>query len=216
VSDPGSTKKNPLGPTGERVIANVKHLRQSKGMTYKELSERLDALGRQIPVLGLSRLERGERRVDVDDIVALALALDVTPNRLMMPDIDLRGVSISDALTPAVTGNPQALWTWAQGEEPLDTPLEPLEQRPGGRVFWFITANKPYLIEGAVLRGGGLLGRDADSTPGLLEKLGHVLGQVTEALESGLSGTEIRTAAELAIVRGLDQGPAPDSTEDEP
>ena len=56
MADRASEKKVPLGPTGTRVMANVRKLRQSQGMTYKELSERLERLGRPIPVLGLSRL----------------------------------------------------------------------------------------------------------------------------------------------------------------
>jgi transcriptional regulator with XRE-family HTH domain len=64
-------------------MANVKHLRQARGLTYKELAEQLGHAGRPIPVLGLARLERGERRVDVDDLVALARALGVTPHELL-------------------------------------------------------------------------------------------------------------------------------------
>lgn len=76
-------KKNPLGPIGERVRDRVKELRGRK--TYKELSDRLQELGRPIPPLGLSRLEGGARRVDVDDLVALSLALGVFPLALMLP-----------------------------------------------------------------------------------------------------------------------------------
>jgi transcriptional regulator with XRE-family HTH domain len=205
VSDPATSKKNPLGPTGERVIANVKLLRQAKGMTYKQLSERLEILGRPIPVLGLSRLERGERRVDVDDLVAIALALEVTPNRLMMPDIDLRSAAIDHALTSSIAGKPQDLWIWAQGEQPLGTPLEPLkvEEHPGDRQYWFINDNKPYLLDVAVTRGGGLPGRDSDKSPEVEQMLGRVLGAAQDALARGLGPTEIRCAAELAIVSGL-------------
>jgi hypothetical protein len=54
-------------------------------MTFVELSERLSAAGRPIPVLGLRRIERGERRVDVDDLVALAVVFGVSPERLLRP-----------------------------------------------------------------------------------------------------------------------------------
>jgi len=73
-------KKNPLGPTGEYLRQRIADLRKRRGMTYKRLSEALTEAGRPIPPLGLSRLEEGERRVDVDDLVAFArvLAVDVT------------------------------------------------------------------------------------------------------------------------------------------
>ncbi|MBF6286919.1 helix-turn-helix domain-containing protein [Nocardia cyriacigeorgica] len=80
-----ATKRNPLGPTGETVRANVARLRDELRLTYPELSRRLEDLGRPIPVLGLSRIEKGERRVDADDLVALALALGVSPITLLMP-----------------------------------------------------------------------------------------------------------------------------------
>jgi len=113
--------KNPLGPTGERVIANIKQLRQSKGLTYKELSERLESLGRPIPVLGLSRLERGERRVDVDDLVALAIAMETTPNRLLLPASDVE-LTETYRLVADITSTPPSMWAWATGEVPLGHP----------------------------------------------------------------------------------------------
>jgi hypothetical protein len=76
-------KKNPLGPIGERLRQRVKELRGRR--TYKELSDRLEELGRPIPPLGLSRLEAGERRVDVDDLVALSLAFEAHVLALILP-----------------------------------------------------------------------------------------------------------------------------------
>lgn len=54
-------------------------------MQYQELAERLEKVGRPIPVLGLRRIESEERRVDADDLVALAIVLNVSPVRLLMP-----------------------------------------------------------------------------------------------------------------------------------
>lgn len=102
-----------LGPTGERVAANIRTLRGS--MKYKELSDRLAEIGRPIPVLGLSRIESHARRVDTDDLVAIALALEVTPTRLMLPMTDHGAVE----LTPKVSAGPVKAWKWADGEEPL-------------------------------------------------------------------------------------------------
>jgi transcriptional regulator with XRE-family HTH domain len=104
----------PLGPTGQRIIRNITQLRGR--VTYKELSARLTELGRPIPTLGLSRLEKGNRRVDADDLVALALALGVTPNRLLLaPDAGNEPMP----LTPAVTVTAYDAWRWATGEDDL-------------------------------------------------------------------------------------------------
>lgn len=108
-------QKNPLGPTGQRVRENVRQLRDR--LSYRELSERLEQLGRPIPTLGLSRIENGARRVDADDLVALALALGVNPDRLLLPadapdDQDV-------GLTPAVKARPFQAWAWARGQQQL-------------------------------------------------------------------------------------------------
>lgn len=79
------TKKNPLGPIGENVRLNVARYRAERGLSYTRLSDRLANAGRPIPTLGLARLEKGERRVDADDLVALAEALEVTVEHLLAP-----------------------------------------------------------------------------------------------------------------------------------
>src|SRR5689334_8019285 len=80
-----SAARVPLGPVGGYVMKNMKELRQARGLTYKALSDILSELGRDIPTLGLSRIEKGTRRVDADDLVALAIALGVNPSALLLP-----------------------------------------------------------------------------------------------------------------------------------
>jgi transcriptional regulator with XRE-family HTH domain len=127
-----------LGPAGERVAENVQRLRGA--MSYRELSERLDALGRPIPVLGLSRIESKARRVDADDLMALAVALDVSPVRLLLSpertDDDV-------PLTPAHAAPWAAAWRWATGEQPLLGRDDELRV-DSPRVKAFIAENRPY------------------------------------------------------------------------
>jgi transcriptional regulator with XRE-family HTH domain len=102
-----------LGPIGETVAANMRDLRGS--MTYAELSQRLAAIGRPIAVLGLSRIESGARRVDADDLVALALAFGVSPVRLLLPTDDRDSVELAkDYAAPW-----SAAWAWLRGDRPL-------------------------------------------------------------------------------------------------
>lgn len=82
-------QRNPLGPIGRQVRDNVKALRISRGLTHERLSELLRENGRPIPVIGISRIENGARRVDVDDLAMIAAVLGTTPLRLMYPDRDL-------------------------------------------------------------------------------------------------------------------------------
>ena len=64
-------------------------------MTQAELDAALATVGRPIIQSGISKIENGSRRVDVDDLVALALALGTTPHALLgwdenaNPPIDL-------------------------------------------------------------------------------------------------------------------------------
>jgi 8-oxo-dGTP pyrophosphatase MutT (NUDIX family)/transcriptional regulator with XRE-family HTH domain len=80
-----SAPRVPLGPVGGYVIQNLENLRTERRLTYRQLADRLEQLGRPIPTLGLSRIEKGNRRVDVDDLVALAVALEVSPGTLLLP-----------------------------------------------------------------------------------------------------------------------------------
>ena len=71
----------------------MRKFREARNLGYAELSRRLAELGREIPSLGLRRIEAGERRVDVDDLVALALALDVAPVALLFPSRRTREIA---------------------------------------------------------------------------------------------------------------------------
>lgn len=107
--------KNPLGPIGVNVQQNVKRLREQRRLSLAELSRRLKSIGREIPTLGLSRIESGARRVDADDLVALGVALGVSPVTLLLPSPDGQEVGITDQLSvPA-----DSAWRWMHGETEL-------------------------------------------------------------------------------------------------
>lgn len=72
-----------LGPLGLAVIDNIKRIRAEQHLSVAALSRRLDEIGRPIAVLGLRRIESGVRRVDVDDLAALADAFSVPIEALM-------------------------------------------------------------------------------------------------------------------------------------
>jgi transcriptional regulator with XRE-family HTH domain len=78
-------RRVPLGPIGHYVIDEFKRCLAEQKLTYREVSDRLIKIGRPIPTLGLSRIVNGTRRVDVDDLVALAIALDISPGHLLLP-----------------------------------------------------------------------------------------------------------------------------------
>lgn len=105
-----------LGHTGETVRANVKRIRDDVlRISQAELSRRLGDLGRPMPALGIQRIEAGTRRVDADDLVALSVALKVSPTVLLMPVADE-----SDAVS--TTGSlgvlaADRLWAWLTSDD---------------------------------------------------------------------------------------------------
>ncbi len=106
-------KRVPLGPTGEAVRANVEAQRKRENLGYAEMSRRLEQLGRPIPDLGLRRIESGDRRVDVDDLMALAAVLNVSPASLLMPEVAT--VSKDDLVPITAWRKPisaQHVWRW--------------------------------------------------------------------------------------------------------
>ena len=107
-------KEIALGPIGRALIDNLIRLRGQT--TYAELSRRMEKAGRPIPSLGLRRIEAGERRVDVDDLVALALVLGVSPLALLLPQGEQ--TDTSDVGGREVRND--ALWQWSIGHVPLD------------------------------------------------------------------------------------------------
>ena len=70
-------KPKELGVASRRVARNVRLLRHHRDLTYVALSKRLTEIGHPILDTGLMKIEKGDRRVDVDDLTALAEALQV-------------------------------------------------------------------------------------------------------------------------------------------
>lgn len=77
------THPGTVGPTGLMLADNIRRIRGMRAWTYVDLAARLTAVGRPIPVLGLRRLEDGKRRVDADDLVALAAVFGVAVQQLL-------------------------------------------------------------------------------------------------------------------------------------
>ena len=123
MTEPDQRKKNPLGPTGATVAHNVKRLRTRLDWGFNDLAGRLAELGRPIPPLGLRKIESLQRRVDADDLVALAVALATNPNALLLPPTS----NPKHAVTVTAVGERPAsdVWQWATGQQPLDDSTVP-------------------------------------------------------------------------------------------
>lgn len=86
--DVPTRRANELGPVGERVAENLKRLRAVQRVTTEQLAKRVSGLGRPMYGTTITKIEKLWRRVDVDDLAALAAALSVTPAQLLEPPTD--------------------------------------------------------------------------------------------------------------------------------
>ncbi|MFD7993138.1 helix-turn-helix domain-containing protein [Streptomyces olivaceoviridis] len=68
-----------IGPAGIRAARTIEILRTERGLAQRELAARVTALGRPMSNTMLSRIERAQRRCDIDDLAAIAEALVVSP-----------------------------------------------------------------------------------------------------------------------------------------
>ncbi|WP_430378436.1 helix-turn-helix domain-containing protein [Streptomyces sp. B1-3] len=115
------------GPVGERVAAQVARIRARKGWDQKQLSDRLAAVGRPMSPSVISKIEQGDRRVDADDLVALARALNVYLAGLLLPLDDSPGSSVE--LTRGSNVPADVAWAWLSNERPLEL-TEPRDYEP--------------------------------------------------------------------------------------
>lgn len=112
------------GRTGNAVGTHVRRARERLGIDLAGLAQRLADVNWPIAKSALSRLENGQRRVDVDDLVALSVVLHVSPLELLLGSGD-------QLVTPTAVPDGMLrdeLWAWAAGEVELD---------PGSLAEWW-------------------------------------------------------------------------------
>lgn len=116
-----TTGRIEVGPTGRAVAANVKRLRKARGLSLRALSVALKDRGRTLSADALNKIEngaetdgRGVRRVDVDDLTALAVVFGVSPAALVVPFTPHPDDSVG--VTGAGEVPAYAAWRWATGE----------------------------------------------------------------------------------------------------
>ncbi|WP_138895797.1 helix-turn-helix domain-containing protein [Streptomyces chryseus] len=119
-----------LGPTSRAVADNLRRLREARGLSLRALSADLKRRGHSLSADALNKIENGRtleagaeppknvRRIDVDDLTALAAALGVNPNALLLPHQGSGSISLTGAGTVDAT----FVWAWAEGRRPLTVP----------------------------------------------------------------------------------------------
>ncbi|WP_329597771.1 helix-turn-helix transcriptional regulator [Streptomyces pseudovenezuelae] len=72
-----------IGEAGAHAAAAVAKQRQRRGWDQSRLAQLVTDAGRPMSASVLGKIESGTRRVDVDDLVVIAAALDVPPAQLL-------------------------------------------------------------------------------------------------------------------------------------
>lgn len=102
------TRRIEIGTTGESVRANVHLLRKERGLTLQDLSALMGDAGRPMARSAINEIELGGRRVDVDDLVALATSLGVAPTVLLdnalAPPVLVTRAEVEEMIRTAVHG----------------------------------------------------------------------------------------------------------------
>jgi transcriptional regulator with XRE-family HTH domain len=73
------------GPTGETVRQNVARLRAKRGLSLRALAAKTEESNRPLGHGSINQIEQGRRRVDVDDLMVLSVALGVSPLAILFP-----------------------------------------------------------------------------------------------------------------------------------
>jgi transcriptional regulator with XRE-family HTH domain len=109
MADNSEAPPAPDADTPEAVVAaNVRHLREALGMSQTELARRA-TLGASD--MAIWSIETRKRRIRVDELCALAAALETTPERLLAPGAELGAaarqyeVRIDGGITELVTAD---------------------------------------------------------------------------------------------------------------
>jgi len=95
----------------------VRAARQAIGMDLRSFSERVKETGRAMSPSALSKIENGERRVDVDDLTVFAYILQTTPAALLAP---AEGASQPTGV-PSGQFNHEEIQVWVRGQAKFTT-----------------------------------------------------------------------------------------------
>lgn len=119
------------GPVGKRVAANITRRRTELDMNQRELAiqirylegaddEELSNTRLRSAINSVSKMEQRKKRVDVDDLTTLAIALRTTPNWLMY-DTGVEPPAFGHRMSVYPRGelHVRAVTNWANGHDPL-------------------------------------------------------------------------------------------------
>jgi transcriptional regulator with XRE-family HTH domain len=184
-------KQQPPKRPSEMFAEQMRIQRERKGWTQKQLAIRLAKLGFLVHQTTIGKWEAGERRITLDEALAISVALDVGPAHMLAGSyLDARFSRPSVALsakTPPVSARQMRMWVrgeqtlWGQDEKRYYTEVAPDEwlamQRAGVRG---LVRSVQELVD-AWADG------DSESAGEIIEAISDEIGRQRRALDRELS-----------------------------
>jgi transcriptional regulator with XRE-family HTH domain len=142
-------RRHPARRPSEVFAEQMRIQRERKGWTQKQLAARLAKLGFLVHQTTIAKWEAGERRISLDEALAISVALDVGPAHMVAGSylgVTFGRPSIAlSAKTPPVSARQMRMWVrgqqalWGQDEKRYYTEVAPDEwlamQRAGMMVL---------------------------------------------------------------------------------
>ena len=96
------------------LAKRVEQVRKARGLTQRDVAQRLANLGVSMHQTAIAKIENGERKVTVEDALLLAAVLDVAPVNLLLPLADNVDMALGN-----LTVSSGEMREWARGFTPL-------------------------------------------------------------------------------------------------
>ncbi|MFV8308822.1 helix-turn-helix domain-containing protein [Mycobacteroides chelonae] len=114
-----------LGPTAEAVRFNITRLRGERHLSLRALSDKMTDGPGKMTHSALGEVERGVRRLDVDELTALAATLGVSPLTLLLRPVN-DGYNMDELVSLTGTTDEMGadILRWLRGDAPYDLPVQ--------------------------------------------------------------------------------------------
>jgi transcriptional regulator with XRE-family HTH domain len=124
--------------------SRLREVRRLKGWTQQELADALARAGLDLSAFAITRIETGNRGVSLDQAIAMAAVLGVSPLHMIVPLEDERV-----QLAPQLTVTTAEARAWLRGQRPLQEADERifLFQTPPSEADWFPFTPGPWRFE---------------------------------------------------------------------
>lgn len=120
---------------GAVLAANLRAVREQRGMSVRALSARLGDVGYPVVPTGITKAEHLDparrRRVTTDELAATAVALNTSPAHLLAPAVPYDLV----AVTPVVVAYAGHVAQWVHGEQALEAVDQDGDRQERARLF---------------------------------------------------------------------------------